>query len=191
MMAVPPEQVKAAAHLRDLAARLAPNAIRARVGAAFAGLQALVEALPEAEARRRPAPGGWCIQEVVDHLVETQRASVEELASLLRGDRPPGPPIPAGLQSGAPLAKPWPALVAELREENRAALALLDSARSDLATTVTAPVIMVIDVKRPDGTGGPHSWVEELDWRAYALILRIHAHEHASQIKAIRAGQRV
>ncbi len=189
-MAVPPEQAKAAAHLRDRAARLVPTEIRARVGAAFAGLQTLVEGLSEAEARRRPAPGEWCLQEVVDHLVETQRASVEELASLLRGERPPGPPIPAGLQSGAPLAKPWPELVAELDEVNRAALALLDSARSDLATTVTAPVVMVIEVKRPDGSGGPHSWVEELDWKAYALVFRLHALEHAGQIKTIRAGQR-
>ncbi len=187
-MVVPEEQVRATAYLRERAARLTLSEIRARVGAAFAGLEALVEGLSEADARRRPAHGEWCIQEVVDHLVETNRASVEELASLLRGRRPPGPPIPAGLQSEAPLAKSWPKLIAELREINRAALALLESPRPDLPTTTTAPVVMVVNIKRPDGTEGPHSWVEELDWKAYAFVLRLHTLEHTNQVKAIRSA---
>ena len=187
-MGLPEEQVKASAYLRERATRLGPSEIRARVGAAFGNFD-LVANLREAEARRRPAPGAWCIQEVVDHLVETNRASLEELGSLLRGERPAGPPIPAGLQSGAPLARPWPDLVSELREVNRAVLSLLDSAGPDLPTAATAPVVMVVNVTRPDGSKGSHSWVEELDWKAYALVVRLHALEHASQIKAIRQDQ--
>ncbi len=188
-MALPEEQVRAAAYLRERATRLTPSEIRARVGAAFAGLESLVEGLSEADARRRPADGEWCIQDVVDHLVETNRASVEELTLLLQGRRPPGPAIPAGLRSEAPLAKPWHELIGELRAVNRALLALLESARPDLPTTATAPVVMVVNIKRPDGGEGPHSWAEELDWKAYAFVFRLHTLEHTNQIKTIRSAQ--
>ena len=153
------------------------------------GLEALVEGISEADARRRPAHAEWSIQDVVDHLVETNRASVEELAFLLRGQRPPGPPIPAGLQSAAPLATPWDELRRELRDVSRAALALLESARPDLPTTAAAPVVMVININRPDGSEWTHSWVEELDWKAYAFVLRLHVLEHTNQVRTIRSAQ--
>jgi hypothetical protein len=31
-------------------------------------------------------------------------------------------------------------------------------------------------------------WTEELDWRAYAAVLRVHTLEHLAQIRAILAA---
>jgi hypothetical protein len=35
--------------------------------------------------------------------------------------------------------------------------------------------------------GEPAEWICELDWRAYAAVLRVHTLEHLAQIRAILA----
>ncbi|MBI2490840.1 MAG: DinB family protein [Candidatus Rokubacteria bacterium] len=99
---------------------LAPYALRDRIAAAFDAFETAVAPLPAADAARASLPGEWTVHEIVDHLVETHRLGLDELWCLLAGRRPPGAPIPAGLQSKAPLARPWPWLLRALRHPRRA-----------------------------------------------------------------------
>jgi hypothetical protein len=51
---------------------------------------------------------------------------------------------------------------------------------------------MVINVKDADGREKPLHWIEELDWKAYAIIFRLHVLDHLGQtrkvLKAVRAS---
>lgn len=179
-----PEQVKAMEYLRDKGTRLAAARVRERVAAGFAALEGFLDGVTEAEARVRALPGEWSIQEVADHLVETHRLSLEELHDLLAGRRPPGEPIPAGLQSRDPLARPWPELLGELKRLQAEVVAALGAA-PDRLNDARAPVVMVINVKKPDGRETPLHWMEELDWKAYAVIFRLHTMDHLGQARKV------
>ncbi|MBI4611330.1 MAG: DinB family protein [Candidatus Rokubacteria bacterium] len=184
------EQIKAREYLHQKGTLLAPGEIHERVRAAFVATQEFLDSVSEAEAGKRPAPGEWCIQEVVDHLVETHRPSVEELRCLLRGERPAGGPIPASLQSGAPLARPWPALVAELKRLHAEILEILGAVPDGFVSDARAPLVMVVNAKNPDGSEAPLQWIEDLDWKAYAVIFRLHEIDHLTQAKrALRAAR--
>ncbi|MBI4241140.1 MAG: DinB family protein [Candidatus Rokubacteria bacterium] len=186
-----PEQEKAREHLHRKGTLLAPREIHERVRAAFAATEEFLGSVSETDARQRPGPGEWCVQEVVDHLVETHRPSVEELRCLLRGERLANRPIPAGLQSEAPLERPWPELVGELKRLHAEVLGILAAIPDGFTTEARAPVVLVVPARNPDGSEQPLHWVEELDWKAYAVIFRVHELDHLSQAKrALRAAGR-
>jgi hypothetical protein len=176
-------------YLRDRGTRLPAARIAERVGAAFQALDAALVPVTDEEARRRTLPGEWTVQEVVDHLVETHRASLDELRDLLADRRPSGGPIPASLQSPEPMAHRFQDLVEELRGLHVRILEVLGRA-ADRLTDARARVVMVIDVREQDGTERPLSWVEEVDWKAYAIIFRLHEVDHLNQIKKILAAGR-
>jgi hypothetical protein len=178
-----PEQQRALAYLREHGTEAPVARIRERVAAAFGSLERVVEGVVEAEARAHPLPGEWTVLEVVDHLVETHRASIGELRDLLGDRRPVAAPIPAGLQSANPSARRWADLVAELARTQAEVLSLLDAAPTDAVTAARAPVIMVINVREADGGEQPLHWVEELDWKAYAIVFRLHVLDHLGQIR--------
>ena len=188
-MILRPEQVKAKEYLHAKGTRLAAPQIHERVAAGFAALETFLDGVTEAEARVRAIPGEWTIQEVVDHLVETHRPSLEELRDLLAGRRPPGEPIPAGLQSRDPLARPWPLLVTELKRLQAEVGATIGAA-PDRLTDARAPLVMVINVKEPDGRETPLHWIEELDWKAYAIIFRLHVLDHLGQARKVLSKAR-
>ena len=123
------------------------------------------------------------MQEVVDHLVETHRPSVEELHCLLHGERPVGGPIPASLQSKAPLDRPWAGLLGELKRLHAEVLRILAEVPDDFSSEARAPVVLVINAKDPDGSEGPIEWTEDLDWKAYSVIFRLHEVDHLNQAK--------
>jgi hypothetical protein len=179
-----PEQVKAREYLDDKGTRLTAAKVHERVAAGFAALEGFLDGVTAAEAGVRALPGEWSIQEVVDHLVETHRPSLEELRDLLAGRRPPGEPIPAGLQSRDPLARPWPGLVGELKRLQAEVVGALGAA-PDRLTGARAPVVMVINVKEADGSETPLHWIEELDWKAYAIVFRLHVLDHLNQAKKV------
>jgi hypothetical protein len=179
-----PEQIKAVEYFKQKGTLLPARQIEERVKAAFAATEAFLAGVSEAEARRRPAPGEWCVQEVVDHLVESHRPSVEELRCLLRGERPKDGPVPASLQSRSPLDRPWSELVAELKRLHAEALGLLAGAPEGFPSGAKAPIVMVLNVKNPDGSESPLHWIEDLDWKAYsAVIFRLHEIDHLNQAK--------
>ena len=178
------EQAKARAYLQARGTEAAAPDIARQVAAAFAALDAAVASVPAERARLRPIEGEWSVQEVVDHLVETHRPGLEELRALLAGRRPAGPPIPAGLQSQAPLLRSWPSLLDEMRRVHGDIVRALEMAPADLATDVRAPVVLVVNRKGAP----PLQWVEELDWKAYAIVWRLHAVDHLNQARKVLAA---
>jgi hypothetical protein len=170
---------------------LAPAAVREQIAAAFDALDAVLVTVPPERAGLRVIPGQWSVQEIVDHLVETYRPGLDELRCLLAGRRPPDPPIPANLQSKAPLLRPWPWLLDELGRAHRAILELIDGVPADFAGDARAPFTMVVNVPRPDGSARPLQWVEDVEWRAYAIASwRLHAIDHMKQARKVLAAYR-
>lgn len=179
---------KAREYLRTRGTLVAPSVIQERVAAAFAALESFLDSVPPEMVARRPIAGEWTIQEVVDHLVETHRPGLDELRCLLAGQRPPGEPIPASLQSKAPLLRPWPWLRSELKRVHGDIVDTLARVREDFQTEARAPLVMVVNVPRDGGELVPLHWVEELDWKAYAIVWRLHALDHLNQAKKVRAA---
>jgi hypothetical protein len=186
-----PEQIKAREYFHQKGTLLPVAQIRERVSDALAALESFLDGVSDDEARTRPLPGEWTIQEVVDHLIETHRPSLDELRDLL-DDRPPaGGPIPASLQSADPMGRRFVDLVDELKALHAEVLDVLASA-PDRMTDARAPIIMAVNVREPEGREAPLHWIEELDWKAYAVTaFRLHELDHLSQarktLKAARA----
>src|SRR5216117_4538878 len=105
-----------------------------RIAEAFRSVEDLMTTLPAAQAACATIPGEWTIHEIVDHLVETYRPGLDELWCLLAGRRPPGEPIPASLQSKAPLLRLWSWLRAELARVHGEILCTLAAAPGDFVT---------------------------------------------------------
>src|SRR4030095_11366478 len=114
--------------------------VREQIVAAFEALAAVLASVPPDRAALRPLPGEWSVQEVVDHLVETYRPGVDELRCVLAGQRPPGEPIPAALQSKAPLLRPWSWLLDELRRTHRDVVELIGTVKPDFVTEARVPI---------------------------------------------------
>ena len=182
-MTLRPEQVKAKDYMHRKGTLLPASEIQERVGAAFAAMETLLGGVTEAEARARAIPGEWTIQEVVDHLVETHRPSLEELRDLLGNRRPTGGPVPASLQSSAPMSRRYADLVSDLKVLH-AEVARVLTAAPDRMTDARAPLVMVINAREADGREAPLHWIEELDWKAYAVAaFRLHELDHLNQAK--------
>lgn len=165
------------------------QAIRDGVRDACDALAKFLATVPVAAVARRPAPGEWSVLEVVDHLVETYRPGLDELRCLLAGQAPPGEPIPASLQSKAPLLRPWPWLLREIDTLHGDVAATLASAPDAVAPGVRAPIVMVVNVRQPDGGFTPIEWVEAIDWKAYAMVSwRLHPIDHMKQARAALAA---
>jgi DinB family protein len=162
--------------------------IRARMGAAVDALHRLVEPVPAARAAQPPGDGQWTLHEIVDHLVETHRPSLDELRCLLAGQRPPGPPIAAGLLSRSPLTRPWPWLLREMTRVHADILEALAAAPPGLSTDVRATVVMVFNADDAAGRPVPLHWEDELDWKAYTILLRLHVLDHLGQARAVLAA---
>jgi hypothetical protein len=162
--------------------------IQARIADAFGSLEAFVAPISAAAAARTGIPGEWSIQEIVDHLVETHRPGLDELWCLLAGRRPPGEPIPASLQSKSPRDRPWPWLRAELDRIHGEILQTLAAVPADFATDARAPIVMVVNVPDERGRIVPLHWVEDLDWKAYAIVWRLHVIDHLEQAKKVLAA---
>jgi hypothetical protein len=186
--AVTQAKAKAREYFRARGTLASAAEIHERIADAFGALDAFLAPISAATAARAGAAGEWSIQEIVDHLVETHRPGLDELWCLLAGRRPPGEAIPAGLQSKAPLQRPWPWLCAELARVHGDILRALAAAPPDFATEARAPLVMVVNVTDADGTVVPLHWVEELDWKAYAITWRLHVVDHLKQAKKVLAA---
>jgi hypothetical protein len=186
-MTTRPEQLRAQAYLREKGTQAPLARIREQVAQAFEALDALLDGVTAARARRRPAEGGWSVHEIVDHLVETHARALEEMCALIENRHSPVSPIPAGLQSAEPFARDWDDLRAALRRRHADVLDVLSRA-PDRPTGARAPIIMVINAREPDGTVHPLQWIEECDWKACAIIFRLHELDHLNQSrKALRS----
>jgi hypothetical protein len=122
------------------------------------------------------------VHEILDHLVETHPRALEEMRALLENRHSPVSPIPAGLQSTDPTARRWDDLRAELRRLHAEVLDVLAKA-PDRVTEVRAPIIMVINTRQAVGTVTPMQWIAECDWKACAIIFRLHELDHLGQAR--------
>ena len=181
-MTMPPEHAKAKAYLLEKGTQAPVAQIRERVADAFAALDTLLAGVTESQARRAPGGGEWSVHEILDHLVETHPRALEEMRALLENRHSPVSPIPAGLQSADPTARRWDDLRGELRRLHADVLDVLAKA-PDRMTEVRAPIIMVINTRRADGAVTPMQWIEECDWKACAIIFRLHELDHLSQAR--------
>jgi hypothetical protein len=161
--------------------------IRDRVADAFGALEALLDGVTERQARRAPGGGDWSVHEILDHLVETHSRALEEMRALLENRHSPVSPIPAGLQSADPAARRWDDLRGELRRLHAEVLDVLAKA-PDRLTEVRAPIVMVINTRQADGTVKAMQWVEACDWKACAIIFRLHELDHLSQARKTLRG---
>jgi hypothetical protein len=180
---------KAAEYFRTRGTLAPVTEIRGRVGAAFASLDELLATVTPEQARTRTRTDEWSVQEIVDHLVETHRPGADELRCLLAGQRPPGDPIPASLQSKAPMLRPWPWLLAELGRIHGDIRALLAGVPTDFETPARAPLVMVVNTPGVDGRTTALHWVEDLDWKAYAIVWRLHVIDHLKQARKAMGGR--
>src|SRR5712691_11687202 len=177
---------KAREYFRTKGTQLPVPVIRERIADAVRALDEFLAPLSAEQAARATVPGEWTIHEIVDHLVETYRPGLDELWCLLAGRRPPGEPIPAGLQSKAPLLRPWPWLLDELRRVHAEVLKTLDAVPPDFRTDAKAPLVMVVNVKDAQEKTTPLTWVEDLDWKSYAIVSwRLHAIDHLNQARNV------
>jgi hypothetical protein len=185
--ALRPEQERALAYVRAKGTEATAADVRRRVAAACTEIETLLGTLPAELTARRPDPATWSLHEVVDHLVESHRPAVPDLARLLAGEGSEHVTIPAGLLSADPFRRDWPVAVAELREVHRGLLASLSDADDATPTTARAQVEMVVRCATADGGSEPVHWIESFDWKAFALLVGIHTREHADQVRRIHA----
>jgi len=183
-----PEQERALEYIRRKGTEGPLPELRERIAKTLGDLEALLDGIGADEARRKPALDRWCVQEIVDHLVESHRPAVGEIRALLRGERPIGGPIPASLLSADPMSRSWPDLVRQLKEVHADFLAALATASGDSPGEARAPVVLVIKAQEPDCQVVPVEWIGELDWKAYAATLRVHTLEHQGQIERTLAA---
>jgi hypothetical protein len=180
---------KAREYFRTKSARASVAEVRERIAEPLRAVEEFLAPLSAAQAARASIPGEWTIREIVDHLVETYRPGLDELWCLLAGRRPPGEPIPANLESKAPLLRPWPWLLDELRRLHAEVQRTLAAVPPDFGTDAKAPLVMVINVKDAHGKTTPLEWVEDLDWKSYAIVSwRLHAIDHLNQARKVLAA---
>jgi hypothetical protein len=175
-------------YLLEQAPSLPVEVVRQKLAASHAALEAALAGLGEGESRRRQA--GWSIREVIDHLAQTNIRAAEELRHLLAGRRPPSPPVYEGLLSGGAAWAAIDELVAGLQASNAELQAVLATSGAMDDHPVTARTIVVVNGRRPDGTIEAETFPIELGWRAYAMVQRLHAIDHARGIRHLRFGSR-
>ncbi len=177
-----PEQERALNYLRRKGTEASVDAVRTSAERAFRRLESQLDDIPAKTASVRPPQGGWCVHEVVEHLLVSHRPALEQLRAFLDG-RPPGDAVPAGLVSDDPFAKSWDVLVAELKEMNRDFSGTLAGISDDFSTDLRADVVMLVKATEPDGSVKVLEWVQGFDWKAFVTALKVHTLEHVAQIE--------
>ena len=181
-MSLHPAKQRALDYVRRKGTEASLDSLKDRLRRSFADLEDAIDTLNEETARRRPQEGHWSIQEIVDHLAISHRRGAEQVNALIAG-RSPGEAIPAGLQSADPMGKPWPEAVNEIKVVHHDFLALLEQIDENMSLDRTAPVVMLLKVPDEDGALQILEWIEDLDWKAFLLVVPVHNREHLDQIQ--------
>ena len=125
------DSIRMVDYLHSRAQTLGASEICEQTRAAAGELEKVVGAADEREVRRKPFVGKWHMDDVVDHISQTQIRGAEELRHLLAGRRPPGPPVYEALKSGASEWAAWATLVGGLHDAKVEMIAILESAARD------------------------------------------------------------
>jgi len=158
------ESARLRSYLAGQSAKLSAADLRRRVDEAAVEFFAALEPATDATARTAPSPGEWSVAEIVDHVAVTLDDVTRIMRALSSGRRPAGPMTG---HAPASAATPYPELVARVRRSHAAALELLGTLDGEPHT----------DLRISDGDFG------ELNWKGFALILRLHYKDHAQQAR--------
>jgi hypothetical protein len=141
---------------------------------ARASFHAAIKGLTAASAEEPLAAGGWCVREIVLHLVTRDQARLREMESALRGQAPSWRGIPDAAMD-ALNAESLAALVHHGWEES---LRLLELTREKLLEAVES---VPEEPAATWGAGHPFGWM--------LLALPMHDRHHADSIKRWRTGR--
>jgi len=70
-------------------------------------------------------------------------------------------------------------------------VANLAAVPDDCPTSVRARVVVVMNAEATDGTSVPLAWEDEIDWKAYAVVLRLHTIDHLNQARKVLAALKI
>lgn len=164
-MAEQGEQQKLQGYLRSQGAKLSAEQIRDRIQEAADEFLAVIQDVGEPVARKSPAAGDWSLAEVLDHVVYTLERITGVIGGLVSGRKPPAP-LETGATSGI-AGLPWRDLLARVGRSQAALSALLTANRHEPH----------VDLRVLEGYFG------DVNWKEYALILRLHYKDHAGQAR--------
>jgi len=150
-------------YLASQSAKVSTADLRVRLDEAAQEFLAAAATCDAARAHRRPAPGEWSVAEIVDHVTLTLEQVADIIRTLLRGVRPS--PMTVAL-APANADRPLENLLDRLRRSHAALGEVLGAQGGEFHT----------DVRVADPEFG------EINWKGYALILRLHYKDHAQQI---------
>jgi len=128
-----------------------------------------LEGVSEAQARFCPAPGEWCICEVLHHVRAAMHGNARIVEALIAGEE-------ADLKGIEPVVKLGTETLAELRE---------GVARS--FDELRAAVRAIPEGAAPGATAG-HPFFGDLTWKEWAAFSYVHARDHADQIEKVKAA---
>ena len=148
------------------------DALLDRYRSGFAAVEAVVSGISDSELDHQPADGGWTARQVVHHLSDSEAMAYIRLRRLIAEDEPQiaaydEPEWARRLHYDRPIASS----IAVLRAVRRASLELLEALSES-------------EWQRR-GTRGESGVYGVAEWLA---IYAAHAHDHAEQIRAARAG---
>jgi hypothetical protein len=181
-----PEQERALRYVQLKGTEAPARDVIQRLTDTYAAVDAMVAGIDDVTARAHHATSGWCILEVVDHLIQSDAPAVEQLSSLLAGDEVTRA-IPASLQSADPHSLAWAQLKEQLVAVHAQVRDVLATADDATSLHATAPVRMVVKCAGADGTVRAVEWEQRFDWKAYAILVHAHNREHMAQIQRILA----
>ena len=128
-----------------------------------------LEGVSESQARFCPAPGEWCIAEVLRHVGTSMRGTARVIASLAAGEK-------ADATGIEPVVEAGPETLAELRrgvarsyDEVRAAVSALPEGAAPGATAF-------------------HPFFGDLNCKEWAAFVYVHSRDHADQIEKVKAS---
>ncbi|MBI4636380.1 MAG: DinB family protein [Candidatus Rokubacteria bacterium] len=164
-MAQDDDRAKLRSYLAAQSAKLSAPEIGARLEEAAGEFLAALGGVSEGTAHARPADGEWSLAEVVDHV----RLTLDEVAGIIRTLAGGALPARAMTIAAQPVnaARPLAELVERLTLSQAAVAEFLRSHGAEPHT----------DLRLPDNDFG------EINWKGYALILRLHYKDHAQQVR--------
>ncbi|MEM8964261.1 MAG: DinB family protein [Acidobacteriota bacterium] len=180
-----PEQARALAYLERRGTKASTSSVRQALTEAFHTIEARLATVPAEVAAQSPPEGGWSIHEIVDHLVISHRPAICQLRDAVAG-KACDEPIEAHLLSSDPWAIDWTTQQEALATVHRDILACLDGVADLHRSKVRIPTVFVIKVD-----DRPIEWTEPLEWKAFAMGIRVHTLEHLAQVERTLAAIRL
>lgn len=171
------QRLRAIAFVREAAAKKAAE-IEAIVQDGHDALMATIHGVSESQAAWKPAPGEWCIIDVMAHCVSVKRAMALLSQHLGKGELPPGfgPQFEEARAQDGIIMQPFTSLAAARKAADEAHAALVAQIR-----TLDDPAL---DTERTFR----HFYFGAFNAREWPAFQRVHDGDHWPHIEKIRAA---